>query len=376
VSRDVTAKHHKTAKSLRFLPFPDPAMPRVSRREIFSETDVQVFHLISRCVRRNHLCGSDKRSGRDYSHRKQWIRHRLELLAGIFAVEILSYALMDNHLHLVVRTRPDLAAGWSPDQLAARWWALFPQRRCSDGSPAEATSHELVSSDTAIADKRRRLANVSWFMKCLAEPIAKRANREDGLTGHFWEARFKALPLLDELAIAACMTYVDLNPVRASLANSPENSNFTSVQDRITDRQSAQTATSADVQDQQTEHGQQAGWLAPVALEPPRIRVRDRRTNRRASNRGCLPMTLDQYLSLVDWSGRQVRPGKSGRIPADLSPILQRLDCGHVFWVELVRNFRRRFRRAAGRPETLLTVKLRRPSTQQIQPPPKTRRPS
>jgi hypothetical protein len=87
-------------------------------------------------------------------------------------------------------------------------------------------------------------------------------------------------------------------------------------------------------------------------------------------------MTLDQYLSLVDWSGRQVRPGKSGRIPADLSPILQRLDCGHVFWVELVRNFRRRFRRAAGRPETLLTAKLRRPSTQQIQPPPKTRRPS
>ncbi|MFN9048687.1 MAG: hypothetical protein ACK5YC_11245, partial [Planctomyces sp.] len=97
-------------------------MPRISRREIFSETDVQVFHLISRCVRRNHLCGSDKRSGRDYSHRKQWIRHRLELLAGIFAVEILSYAVMDNHLHLVVRTRPDLAAGWSPDQLAARWW--------------------------------------------------------------------------------------------------------------------------------------------------------------------------------------------------------------------------------------------------------------
>jgi len=354
-------------------------MPRVSRRDIFSETDIQVFHLISRCVRRNHLCGTDKRSGRDYSHRKQWIRSRLELLAGIFAVEILSYAVMDNHLHLVVRTRPDLAHNWSTDQLAARWWALFPQRRCSDGHPAEATAEELqklICSEAAVADKRRRLANVSWFMKCLVEPIAKRANREDALTGHFWEARFKALPLLDELAIAACMAYVDLNPVRANLADTPETSDFTSVQDRVVDRQSAQSAPTADVQDQQTEHGPQAGWLAPISLEPPRLRVRDRRTHRRASNRGCLPMTLDQYLSLVDWSGRQVRHGRSARMPATLLPILQRLDCGHVFWLELVRSFRRRFRSAAGRPEALQTAKQRRLSVQQIQPPPRTRRPS
>jgi REP element-mobilizing transposase RayT len=215
-------------------------MPRVNRREIFSETDVQVFHLISRCVRRNHLCGRDRRSGRDYSHRRTWVRDRLEELAGIFAIEVLGYALMANHMHLVIRTRPDIAAGWSDEQVARRWWALFPQRRTATGLAADPTAEELSriqGSPVAVADKRRRLSSVSWFMKCVSEPIAKRANREDEVTGHFWEARFKAQPLLDETAIAACMSYVDLNPIRAAVAQTPETSEFTSLQDRILDRQ-------------------------------------------------------------------------------------------------------------------------------------------
>ena len=342
-------------------------MPRVSRKQIFSETDVQVFHLISRCVRRNHLCGTDRRAGRDYSHRKLWIRDRLELLASIFAVEILGFAVMDNHLHLVIRTRPDLAADWSPDQLAARWWALFPQRRLADGSPAEPSKeelHKLICSETAIADKRRRLASVSWFMKCLVEPIAKRANREDDLKGHFWESRFKAQPLLDELAIAACMAYVDLNPVRAAIAETPENSEFTSVQQRIADRQAAQQAaqqaTAPEQREVQIEHGPQAGWLAPIALDVPCRAVRDCATGRRASNRGCLPMSLDQYLRLVDWTGRQLRPDKAGRIPPELDSILQRLDCVSGVWLDLVRNFRCRFRTEAGRPESLRQVRFQR----------------
>jgi len=213
-------------------------------------------------------------------------------------------------------------------------------------------------------------------MRFVCERIARQSNREDNCTGRFWEGRFKAQVLQNDAAILACLQYVDLNPLRAGIARTIEDSDFTSVQDRVLDRQSAQSAPTADVQDQQTEHGPQAGWLAPISLEPPRLRVRDRRTHRRASNRGCLPMTLDQYLSLVDWSGRQVRHGRSARMPATLLPILQRLDCGHVFWLELVRSFRRRFRSAAGRPEALQTVKQRRLSVQQIQPPPRTRRPS
>ena len=339
-------------------------MPRVNRREIFSETDVQVFHTISRCVRRNHLCGHDRRLRRDYSHRREWIRSRLEELAGIFAIETLGYALMANHMHLVIRTRPDIVLTWSDDEVARRWWTLFPQRRTLQGLPEQPTAEELnhIKNNAAgLADKRRRLSSVSWFMKCISEPIAKRANREDEVTGHFWEARFKVQPLLDESAIAACMAYVDLNPIRAAVAETPETSEFTSLHDRIADRQSAASAPSAAAQDTQTEHGPQAGWLAPIALEPSRRQARERRTDRRLTNRGCLFMTLDQYLQLVDWTGRQLRLDKPGQIPSHLGPILTRLDCSQETWLDLVRNFRRRFITEAGRPESLQTVsQLRR----------------
>lgn len=69
-------------------------MPRVNRKEIVADGEIQVFHAISRCVRRTHLCGKDRRSRKDYSHRKEWIRQRLEFLAGVFGIEILGFAVI------------------------------------------------------------------------------------------------------------------------------------------------------------------------------------------------------------------------------------------------------------------------------------------
>ena len=358
-------------------------MPRVNRREIFADDEIQAFHVINRCVRRTFLCGKDRKTGRDFSHRKQWLRDRLEVLAGIFAVDVLGCAVLSNHLHVVVRTRPDVVKSWSDAEIAVRWWNLFPQRREKDGSPAGPTEPELshIRNDASgLKEKRRRLSNVSWFMKCLSEPIAKRGNREEEVTGHFWEARFKVQPLLDEMAIAACMAYVDLNPIRAGIALTPETSDFTSVQERIVDRQSAMaqapssglTATlspgagekgrAGDAMDQRVEHGEHAGWLAPVALDPPRKKVREKQPTRRASNKGCLPMTLDQYLKLLDWTGRQLRKDKAGKIPAEFEPILERLDCSAESWLDLVQNFRKRFRTEAGLAKSLQSVSSARRS--------------
>jgi REP element-mobilizing transposase RayT len=339
-------------------------MPRVNRREIFSETDIQAFHVISRCVRRNHLCGHDRRSGRDYSHRREWIRSRLEELAGIFAVEVLAYALMENHMHLVIRTRPDVAQNWSDDEVALRWWLLFPQRRTPEGKPEEPTAEELSqlrASEAGLVEKRRRLSGVSWFMKCISEPIAKRANREDKVTGHFWEARFKAQPLLDETAVATCMAYVDLNPIRAAVAQAPEASEFTSVQDRIADRQAAASASSAAAQNAEPEAGPRAGWLAPIAIDPRGWQSRHETGTRRLTDQGCLSMSLDKYLQLIDWTGRQFRLDKPGRIPPHLDPILTRLECSLESWLDMIRNFSRRFVTEVGRPETLaIAQRLRR----------------
>jgi hypothetical protein len=155
---------------------------------------------------------------------------------------------------------------WSDDEVALRWWNLFPQRKNKDGTPAVPTDAELDhirKNSSGLQEKRRRLSNVSWFMKCLSEPIAKRGNREEKTTGHFWEARYKAQPLLDETAITACLAYVDLNPIRAGLAVSPETSEFTSVKERISDRQEVATRWPAQkpVLRELSMVRKRAGWL-------------------------------------------------------------------------------------------------------------------
>ena len=144
------------------------------------------------------------------------------------------------------------------------------------------------------------------------------------------------------------MASVDLNSIRAEIATFLESSDFTSVQARIADRQSAAEVSTPDAKDTRTEQGEHAGWLSPLALEPPRQRVREKPTSRRASNKGCLPMTLDDYLKLLDGTGRQIRKDKRGQIPQTCAPILDRLKCSPETWLDFVQNFRLRFRNEAG----------------------------
>ena len=317
-------------------------MARVNRCEVLADGEVQVVHCVNRCVRRGFLCGDDPVTGQNYDHRRGWIRNRIEFLASVFGVEVLGFSVMSNHFHVVLRTRPDVVADWSDEEVARRWWRVFPQRRNEDGSPADPTEFELRSihgDKEKLAERRKRLSSVSWFMRCTSEVIARLANAQDECTGRFWEGRFKATVLPNEEAIAACMAYVDLNPIRAGLAATPEASDFTSVQERIADAEASSEVTSPDVQDVRVEQGPKAGWLSPVPLNPPRRKVRERRTARRCSNKGCLPMSLPEYLLLVEWTGRQLHSGKRGYIKSDIPPLLERLGTTNELWLELVRNF-------------------------------------
>jgi REP element-mobilizing transposase RayT len=210
-------------------------MPRPARCEQFDDSEVGIVHVIQRCVRRAWLAGVDQQTGRDYSFRKEWIRRRMEALASVFAVDVLSYAIMSNHMHQILRNRPDVVEQWTDEQVALRWLKVFPGRRLEEhlAEPTENDVQTLCRDKERITEIRKRLSDISWFMRALSEPIARMANHQDECTGRFWEGRFKAQRIVDEAGLLACAMYVDLNPVRAAMAENPETSVHTSAYDRI-----------------------------------------------------------------------------------------------------------------------------------------------
>ena len=144
-----------------------------------------------------------------------------------------------------------------------------------------------------------------------------------------------------------------LCPSRKNIAKNPESSDFTSVQDRIVDLKTTGEVSTPDAQDNRIEHGERAGWLAPIPLEPKRRAVRAKTTIRRASNKGCLSLGLGDYLQLLDWTGRQIRSDKRGAMPANLEPLFERLGISTELWVDCVLNFRKWFRSSVGRPKSM-----------------------
>ncbi len=193
------------------------------------------YHCISRCVRRAWLCGIDPYDGKSYEHRREWVEGRLLELAEIFAVGIYAYAVMSNHVHVVVRIDPRAAAALSPEDVATRWIRLFPATVDGKVDPigCQAKEQNLLGNAERLETCRQRLSSLAWFMRSLNEPIARRANKEDACTGRFFEGRYKCQVLLDDAAVLTCMSYVDLNPIRAGMAENLEASLHTSAVRRI-----------------------------------------------------------------------------------------------------------------------------------------------
>ena len=265
-------------------------MPEPRYRQV-SIQDTPYYHCISRCVRRAFLCGSDPLTGFDFEHRRQWIIDRIKLLCSAFAVDLCAYAIMSNHYHIVVRINADEVEQWSDEEVAKRWMQIFtgPFLMHRHLANAKLNSAELKCVAELFVTWRERLADLSWFMRCINEPIARMANAEDHCSGRFWEGRFKSQALLDDRALLACMAYVDLNPIRAAMAKTPEQSDYTSVQERIRHPENS--------------------CLSPFKEQ---------------TDKG-IPFNLKDYLELVDWGGREVKCNKRGYIPSNSPPILARL---------------------------------------------------
>lgn len=363
-------------------------MPRPKRSEQYDRTKVCIVHCQSRCVRGAFLTGLDPNTSKDYSYRREWIQRRLEALASALAMDVLSYCVMSNHVHLILRNRPDVVATLTNKEVALRWLQVYPGRRSEDlVEPTEEQVVALAADEKLIEELRLRLADVSWFMKSFAEVIARRANLEEKITGRFWQGRFNLVPIKDELGLLACATYVDSNPARANLADTPETSLFTSAYDRIMAEKGEQkdsaafsmkTISAAEAAEQIQEHTTEQrraadlkrrrnptgrivsrdAWLAPLTLSENKTSL-DPEVHcdgLRASDKGFLHISLSEYVALLRWTMDQKKAdsGTPVEAPKEVRSLLSRFRIDKATWLELVWNWKRYFKHTGciGHPET------------------------
>ncbi|MEW8657331.1 MAG: transposase [Candidatus Thiodiazotropha endolucinida] len=303
-------------------------MPKPRKVQVSLET-TPYYHCVSRCVRRAFLCGEDSHTGKSYEHRRQWIVDRIKQLAEIFAIDICAYAVMSNHYHIILHVDAEKATGWSEQAVIERWERLFSLpvivQRYRTREVISKAERDAVSE--LVTKWRKRLHDISWFMRCINEPIARQANQEDGCTGRYWEGRYKSQALLDEKALAACMTYVDLNPVRAGMAETPEQSKYTSIAERTNKLKRGRI---------RAKQANNPAGLFPFIGYP------------RKSMHNGLPFRLKDYLELVDWTGRAILEHKRGYIPCDQPSILDRLQIDPQHWLYMTQHFESRFKGIVG----------------------------
>ncbi|AUC89708.1 transposase [Alteromonas sp. MB-3u-76] len=298
-------------------------MPKARKSQI-SLSDTPYYHCVSRCVRRAFLCGTEH--GKSFEHRRKWVEDRIHVLSDVFAIEVCAYAVMSNHTHIVLHVNKEKAIALSTEEVIERWHSLYrgtllTQQYASPMTRKGLSEAQIDTVENTAGVWRARLYDISWFMRALNEYIARAANKEDECTGHFWEGRFKSQALLDESALAACMAYVDLNPIRANVAKTPETSNHTSIQYRI---------RAARV-------GKTPKRLMPFAGNSQRDRPHG------------LPFTLSDYLQLVDTTSRCILPTKHGKVESNMPHILVRLGIDDEKWLTLTTQFENCFKHAAGK---------------------------
>lgn len=319
-----------------------------ARKELIAVEDTPFYHCISRCVRRAYLCGDDYQTQKNFDHRKVWLVERIKHLASVFAIDVCAYAVMSNHYHLVLYTNQEKAKSWTQKEIVDRWAQLFPTSAHNLQSLIDSANDEvsLKAHQEKIDEWHANLSDISWFMRCLNEYIARKANQEEQCSGRFWEGRFKSQALLDEKALLSCMAYVDLNPIRATMADTPEESDFTSLQERL--YHYAKRQKQANRKQNKLIKNYQKNILNKKQGDQKQAKLKPLNGSSHAPLSEGIPFTQQDYLKLIDWTGRAVREDKRGAIEQTLPPILKRLGIEEESWIDSVSHFQKYFSRAAG----------------------------
>ena len=292
------------------------------RSDLVNLSETPFYHCGTRCVRQCYLCGYDKNTGQSFEHRRGWVEKRTLFLSSVYAIDLCAYAVMSNHVHVVLKVDEKSANSLSMREVLIRWHKLHKGTLLTKSYLAgEALSEaELLSVKRTAAVYRKRLFSISWFMRDLNEYIARAANAEDECKGRFWEGRFKSQALLDEKALLSCMVYVDLNPIRASLASTPEDSEYTSIKRRIECKLTRKTSTG----------------ILPF------------KSDTACSNQYCLNLTFTEYVTLLTQTGKAVRDDKAGFIDGEYQASLNQIALSSSQWLKASLEFEQHFSIAVG----------------------------
>jgi REP element-mobilizing transposase RayT len=264
-----------------------------------------------------------------------------ETLAGLFAIDIVGNATMDNHIHCLLRNRPDVVDRWSDTEVVIRWLQITKLKISGDILPAipkeVRIEEELAKGAEHLLRLRNRLSDISWFMAALSENISRRINAEENRTGTCWQGRFKSKVTCDENTALLMLMYIELNPIRARIAELLEDSDQSSAGLRLRAliaKKNGQPFASNDYR--------AALWLSELELDQSKS-VDDpsffqSTTGKRASDKGVLGFSQELYFQMLDWAAREVRADKRGSTPEHIQPILERLGWTDDQVIELLRG--------------------------------------
>jgi len=274
-------------------------MARKLRRNEIDLTPTCVYHVVSRCVRQLRLLAG-KEDGQEEA--KTLCLGMLASLVEATAVELAGFAVMDNHVHLLLHVDAEKAAKWSAKEVTQRWVKLHPAR---DGKyrPIETPEGYLESLEADsdwVEATRAKLASIPQFMKEFKQVVAQVVNKKVGQTGAFWQGRYKIKAVLDEAQLVTTLCYIDLNPFAAGVGDKPEEAGVTSVKQRL------KSSSFLAGHNQKSEKKQSARQNRQAA-EPKLVSM----PVKRAQSKGLFGgLTLERYRRVLDSAARLMRPGK------------------------------------------------------------------
>ena len=314
-------------------------MPTPRKSQIAVEA-TPYYHCVSRCVRRAFLCCNDRFSGRSYEHRRAFIEQEILRLGQVFYLDVAAYAVMSNHYHVVLFVDQNAQKLADDRDIVARWHQIHKGNKISrkyiDGEYLE--PYEIEQLRLFIGKWRVNLASISWYMRVLNEKVARKANREDEVTGRFWEGRFKCQALLDEQALLSCMAYVDLNPIRSGMANSLEKSDHTSIKLRKSCWEKIVENKNDCV------NGERPGQADLLHSST---------TDQLASGSNSMVFNIADYLKLVDWTARKIVEKNAVSLNCAVRPVLKRLSISPEHWIYICTHFESRFKGLVGTAHSL-----------------------